>query len=258
MANVSDHRLVSELVELVQLGDDARLRKAKERAPVSAGRRIFDIVLWSSLTNMVLLACFLVGWNFDVIRGRFIEKPSGTAMAAGKSDDPLAVSRYELHDNELLTHGLQRQLKGPLQVTLIPSSAPPVAEAATPVAVATVDPAAGAPVPAQGDITVGPEDPAAKLSKSPVLRAGDKPGDVVIGSFETVSLSGSPDDCLDTAYGLLDDIGAPRSKLKVLAESKAITVARICAGNGSLVVTCRLDQITISPRHPKPNDSCTG
>ena len=45
---------------------------------------------------------------------------------------------------------------------------------------------------------------------------------------------------------------------KVLADSDAITVARICAANGSLVVTCRMDQITISPRRLKPNETCTG
>lgn len=109
-----------------------------------------------------------------------------------------------------------------------------------------------------GDITVGPEDPTAKLAKSPVLHKGQNPGEVEIGSFNTVSLPGSSAECLDTAYGLLDDAGASRDKLKVLAESRMITVARICADNGSLVVTCRLDQITISPRRLKPNETCTG
>ena len=71
-------------------------------------------------------------------------------------------------------------------------------------------------------------------------------------------MPGSSMTCLDTAYGLLEDAGARRDKLKELAESPAITVARICAANGSLVVTCRLDQITISPRRLKPNETCTG
>ena len=111
---------------------------------------------------------------------------------------------------------------------------------------------------ARGEITVGPEDPAAQLAKSPVLRKGQKSGDVEIGSFNTVSLPGSSADCLDTAYGLLDDAGASRDKLKVLAESKMITVARICAANGSLVVTCRSRPDHLSPRRLKPNESCTG
>ncbi len=256
MANVSDHRLVNELVELVQFGDDARAGKAaRNRAAAAPRLRIFDIVLWSSVTNIVLLGCFAVGWNFDAIKGRVLGvNAASAAAAAGKSDDPLALSRYQLQDNELLTHGPQRQLKGPLEITLVPSSAP----IAT-VAVAATDPAAGQEQgDGPGDIVVGPEDPTAQRSKSPVLRMGDKAGDVEIGSFETVSLAGSSAECLDTAYGLLDDIGAPRDKLKVLAESKVITVARICAGNGSLIVTCRLDQITISPRRLKPNESCTG
>jgi hypothetical protein len=154
-------------------------------------------------------------------------------------------------------------LKGPLQITLVQSSEPdtPPAPEAVPVAVAVADDAVvGEPDQGDGsgDITVGPEDPAAQLSKNPLLRRGQKSGDVEIGSFATVSLPGSSAECLDTAYSLLDDAGATRDKLKVLAESKMITVARICAANGSLVVTCRMDQITISARRLKPNDTCTG
>jgi len=44
----------------------------------------------------------------------------------------------------------------------------------------------------------------------------------------------------------------------VFVESKTITLAGICAGNGSLVVSCRPDQNTVSQRHLKPNETCTG
>jgi hypothetical protein len=187
--------------------------------------------------------------------------------AAAEKEDPLTASRRALQDNELLTRGPQRQLKGPLQFTLVPSTpaeAPVEASAEAPLDVQTdaVAAADGSAEQDQGDgsgeITVGPEDPSAQLAKSPVLRRSQKNGDVEIGSFTTVSLPGSSSECLDTAYGLLDDAGASRDKLKVLAESRLITVARICAANGSLVVTCRSDQITISPRRLKPNENCTG
>lgn len=230
-------------------------------------RRFLDIVLWSSLTNLVLLACFFAGWNFDAIKARFL--PDRVAQVlSGASEDPLAASRRELQDNELLTSGPQRQLKGSLQFTVISSTPPeePVEIASAPASDVQTDAFAVADdAPAEqdqgdgaGDMTVGPEDPAAQLSRSPVLHKGQKSGEVEIGSFTTVSLPGSSAECLDTAYGLLDDAGASREKLKVLAESKLITVARICASNGSLVVTCRSDQITISPRRLKPNESCTG
>lgn len=267
MTNDTDHRLVSELLEIVQQRDGDRMPARQSPERPQQPRRFIDIVFWSSVTNLTLLACFFVGWNFEAIKARFVSPPVEQALAA-KNADPLSGSRRDLQDNELLTSGPQRQLKGPLQFTLVPSTpSEDPTDAATGDTVLD-DPnemaAADAPSDEQdqgdgtGDITVGPEDPTAQLVRSPVLRKGQKSGDVEIGSFATVSLPGSSSECLDTAYGLLADAGAARSKLKVLAETKMITVARICAANGSLVVTCRSDQITISPRRLKPNETCTG
>lgn len=267
MANDSDHLLVSELMEIVQQRDGDRLPVRRNVEAKPRPRRFIDIVFWSSVTNLTLLACFIAGWNFETIKARFVPPPVEQALAA-KSADPLASSRRELQDNELLTSGPQRQLKGPLQFTMVPSTPPETPpESATAEASADVsgDMASADAAPGEqdqgdgaGDITVGPEDPAAPLSRSPVLRKGQKNGNLEIGSFATVSMPGSASECLDTAYSLLEDAGAARDKLKVLAETKMITVARICAENGSLVVTCRSDQITISPRRLKPNETCTG
>lgn len=266
MANDTDHRLVTDLMDLVQQRESDRVAIERTRAVPSTLRRIFDIMLWSSITNLVLLGVFMAGWNFETLRSYALSKLDPASVAAASLDGSAPVGRPELQDNELLTSGPQRQLKGPLQITLVPSTAAPeaVADAAPDVA-SEVDVAAsdaGAAEPDQGDgsgdITVGPEDPAAQLAKSPVLHKGQKTGEVEIGSFNTVSLPGPTSECLDTAYGLLDDAGASRDKLKVLADTKMITVARICAANGSLVVTCRSDQITISPRRLKPNETCTG
>lgn len=262
MANDTDHQFVSELMDLVHQLEGERVMSRRSRTP-SRLRRIFDIVLWSSITNLILLGVFVAGWHAEEIKAyaRQWLPPAVTRYVA--TGEPAPALRPELQDNELLTRGPQRQLKGPLQITLVPSSEPdaPPAPEAVPVAVAAADDAVAAE-PDQGDgsgdITVGPEDPAAQLSKSPVLRRGQKSGDVEIGNFATVSIPGSSAECLDTAYSLLDDAGAARDKLTVLAESKMITVARICAANGSLVVTCRMDQITISPRRMKPNETCTG
>jgi len=262
MANDTDHRLVSELMDVVQQRDGVRV-PAQPSGPAPGGRRILDIVLWSSITNVTLLACFLVGWNFEEIRAGLLPG-SDFAVAAANAEEAPPAERQELEDNELLTRGPQRQLKGPLQITTVAATEPEAGEAPpAEVAAADTDASDTSPVDLDqgdgaGDVTVGPEDPAAQLAKSPVLQKGQKSGEVQIGNFETVSLPGSSSECLDTAYGLLEDAGAPRSKLKVLADSKMITVARICADNGSLVVTCRMDQITISPRRLKPNEACTG
>lgn len=259
MSKESDHQLVDELMESVRTRSAGRAgpRRRNVRSPRSRG--IFDIVLWSSLTNLTLLACFVAGWNFDQIK-RYILDELAPAAFSSQLTDQLALSRRELQDNELLTRGLQRQLKGSLQFTVVPSSAPAVLDdepsaefASAETEVLEQDQGDGL-----GEVTVGPEDPAAQLTRSPVLRKSKTKGEIEIGSFTTVSLPGSSAECLDTVYGLLDDAGASRNKLKVLADSDAITVARICAANGSLVVTCRMDQITISPRRPKPNETCTG
>jgi len=257
MTNGGDRRLEKELMDLVRAR--AAARTPRDETPTRQPRRILDIVMWSSITNVALLACFVAGWNYDAIKSFATGAPAMVSAATGH-DVPPANARPELQDNELLTRGLQRQLKGSLQFTLVQSSAPESADEAQPVELAAAEP--DTPEQDQGDgtgeMTVGPEDPAAELVRSPVLRKSAIKGNVEIGSFTTVSLPGSSGECLETAYGLLDDAGASRDKLRVLAESPAITIARICAANGSLVVTCRMDQITISPRRLKPNESCTG
>lgn len=260
MANDTDHRLVSELMDVVQQREGGRALPG--RTTQGGDRRILDIVLWSSVTNVLLLACFLVGWNFEELKAG-LWPGAELAVATGVGAVPQAAGA-DLQDNELLTRGPQRQLKGPLQITMVPASETELPSGdVSPVASLDADSAEPSNASedqgdGNGDITVGPEDPSAQLTRSPVLQSGQKSGEVQIGNFETVSLPGSSSECLDTAYGLLEDAGAPRSKLEVLADSKMITVARICAENGSLVVTCRMDQITISPRRLKPKDACTG
>lgn len=207
-------------------------------------RRIFDIVLWSSLSNLVLLAAFLIGWNFAEIKASLrhlkpLEAKAGEAQAASPSDRG---------DNELFTRGPQRQLKGELQLTAV---------SATPEARAEEDTAPPETPQDEGQLAeVGPEGVNAQ-SMSPLLRQGSG-GRLEIGNFSTVSMSGETSQCLDIGYGLLDDASAPHGALQVLAESDAITMARICAANGTVILTCRGGGVTISPRRPRPDDRCTG
>ena len=267
MTKQSDQRLVNELMGRTPQREAGRQPVKQAIVRPAPKRRVLDIVFWSALTNLTLLACFMAGWNFDQIRG-YLPVEQVAAAVTTEAGDPLAASRRQLQDNELLTQGPQRQLKGPLQFTLVPSTPSEIMPGSSveasnqidPYAAATADTSSGEQDQGDGagEIIVGPEDPTAQLAKSPVLRRGQKGGEVEIGSFATVSLPGSAAECLDTAYGLLEDAGAARDKLKVLAETKMITLARICAANGSLVVTCRSDQITISPRRLKPNETCAG
>lgn len=236
---------------------EGSVRGGHHQARPARGHSILHIVLWSSVTNAALLTCFVVGWNFDAIKAR-VTGDEAVAQASRTAAATAAVPRPELQDNELLTRGVQRQLKGSLQFTLVPASAPETPDGTADAELAAVEPEATEQDQGDGtgEMTVGPEDPSAGLVRSPVLRKARTPGEVEIGSFTTVSLPDSSGACLETAYGLLEDAGAPRDKLQVLAENSAITVARICAANGSLVVTCRMEQITISPRRSRPNDTC--
>ena len=222
-------------------------------------RRILDIVLWSSLSNLVLLGAFFVGWNFDEIR----------ASLAGQLSGPVAVNRAEAHplgpagpergDNELFTNGPQRQLKGELQLTAIALQKEDTAAAA---AAAAAEPEAadamGVEDVPEAELTAIETGPEAGQGMSPVLRMDRRIGKLEIGNFETVSLTGDSVQCLEMGYSMLGDAGAPESSLQVLARSKLITMARICATNGAVIITCRSNQVTISPRRLKPNESCSG
>ncbi|MFN4140903.1 hypothetical protein [Aestuariivirga sp.] len=220
-------------------------------------RNIGDIILWSGVSNLVLAGVFFLGWNFDTIRKTLLEHAAAVAPASvsQKVADPLALSRLQRQDNELLTKGPQRQLKGPLQMSVVPSSSQAPA-------IAVEEP--GAPgVAADGGLVVeaasyeyGPEADGPQ-AMSPVLSKNPRTGQLEIGNFQTVSLDGDSDQCLALAETMLGDVGAPSDSLQVLSDSKLITMARICTANGAVLLTCRGGQITISPRKLKPNESCT-
>lgn len=217
-------------------------------------RRVFDIVLWSSLSNLVLLGAFFVGWNFDEIRASLAHHlQADAALAQPKAAKP------ERGDNELFTTGPQRQLKGELQLTAVAvqkeerPSAEPVEEPEA------ADVMTGEDVVEAGFAAAetGPEAEQAQ-GMSPVLRMDRRIGKLEIGNFETVSMTGDSTQCLEMGYTMLGDAGAPDSSLEVLVKSKPVTMARICATNGAVIITCRANQVTISPRRLKPNESCPG
>lgn len=215
-------------------------------------RRVLDIVLWSSISNIVVLGAFLVGWNFDAIRASVADR----AAVSGAQAHPPGAAKHELGDNELFTTGPQRQLKGELQLTAVAvqkdaDASPPADEAAAEMSGEDVVEAGFAAV------ETGPEAEQAQ-SMSPVLRMDRRIGKLEIGNFETVSLTGDSSQCLEMGYTMLGDAGAPESSLEVLVRSKLITMARICATNGAVIISCRSNQVTISPRRLKPNERCAG
>jgi len=223
-------------------------------------RRVLDIVLWSSLSNMLLLGAFFVGWNFEEIRTSVAQQISLALPVTSAQAGALTPATGPRGDNELFTEGPQRQLKGELRVTAVAlrkeDGAEPEGNAAPE---PEFDVESGAEVP-QADVAAyetGQEGQEAQ-GMSPVLRRDRRSGKLEIGNFETVSLAGDASQCLQMGYTMLEDAGAPQSSLEVLAKSRSITMARICAVNGAVIITCRSNQLTVSPRRLKPNESCTG
>jgi hypothetical protein len=91
---------------------------------------------------------------------------------------------------------------------------------------------------------------------APILRKDGRTGQLEIGNFKSLSFVGGTSECLDMGYAMLGDTGTSNDLLEVLASTNAITIAKICAKNGSVVLTCRNEQITISPRRSRPDDKC--
>ena len=91
---------------------------------------------------------------------------------------------------------------------------------------------------------------------APMLTKDGRTGNLRIGQFRSMTMEGGMEQCLDTGYAMVQDIGLDTESVDVLAATDSITIAKICAANGSVVITCRNNSIVISPRRAKPNDSC--
>jgi hypothetical protein len=85
-----------------------------------------------------------------------------------------------------------------------------------------------------------------------MLRASDR--GVEIGNFKSVTMQGSADECLAIGQSLTNSVKG--SQLDVMVTSSQITIAKICASNGAVFLTCRAGQISISPRRARPDSRC--
>jgi hypothetical protein len=227
------------------------------------------------IANLLLAFCVsgAGGWYMammlraSVATHGFVETRSAAASVFTKAFDPLAIARIfrsDLpsalrsdgqsktgpNDHERVSFsGLEDAIRQVINGGASPASATN-ADASTPADAANED-AAAEPAALQdaADSQTG-----RTVAASPILRLTPA-GQIEIGNFKTLNLdSGS---CLDLGYALLNDLGAPRSALQIVGQSQQITIGRICASNGSVVISCRAGQTTFSPRRPRPDDSCT-
>jgi len=218
--------------------------------------RLGPIILWSGISNSVLAALFIASANWPDIR-HFIDrlgKPPLTTIV--RAADPLAMARLSKLDRQQQVQEIQSAAKVALEVrgsVILANSWPS-------------GPANDAQAEGDGDYTSelqpasyetgGPETTENGLGTAPIIRRNPSTGKIEIGKFQSMTMEGSTGECLDIAQSLISDAGSSPDTLDVIAASDAITIAKICARNGSVIISCRNDQITISPRHSRPDDMC--
>ena len=90
------------------------------------------------------------------------------------------------------------------------------------------------------------------LRVSPILRKNPVTSMLEIGNFKSLALAGDSQECLDVGYSMLGDVNTSTDLLDVMIASDEITIAKICTSNGSVMITCRNEQIAVSPRRSRP------
>lgn len=90
----------------------------------------------------------------------------------------------------------------------------------------------------------------------PILQKEAVSGLLSIGNFKTIKVLGPQYNCADFAETMLRDVGASPHNLSVEMNTAQISIYKICATNGSVVITCRSGNIVVSPRQARPDDHC--
>ena len=222
-------------------------------------RQFGQILLWCGFSNVALAACFVVGANWSYVKGYAAQIGYGKTTEIVRPGGPVAAPRTDRKGNEPLAMGVQSSLKVPLTLTRIAQLHS--ADEGDPTAGGTGD----------ADPIYGPETPLAAVAYetgataeesrsmrvAPLIRKDRKTGKLEIGNFTPMKLAGDAGECLDMAHSMLGDFGISEDRLQVMTTSDTITIAKLCATNGSIIFSCRNNEITISPRKSRPDDKCS-
>jgi hypothetical protein len=200
----------------------------------------------AGLSNIILVGLFAVAVDRQAIRPliSLFDLVSSTAAAP----DSLNTTRAHRRDYKGLASNALLPRKGSLAMTRISSSS---------TSIGSTD-ASGEQI---IDSTTLPFDasPSAEevqgLKIAPILRK-DNAGELEIGNFKSLFLAGGTGECLEIGYSMLGDTHSSDDLLDIITATDQITIARICAKNGSVVISCRNEQITVSPRRSRPDDNC--
>ena len=244
------------------------------RRPASRLRQLGRYALLVGFSNLLFAFAIAFSTNHQAFWSALhFFKPVNHSIAVEKSD-LLAVSRLQRVDNDMLASLAIAPSKSGLNITRVELSRITV-ENYEPLSLDDNYPVDG--------VTSGPEtpdsatyaldqqiendDPSLGVASSatapesaqkvsPILLKDKTTGHLQIGNFKLFSMDGGIDECLKVGESMLGDVGFSKNQLNILVASKQITIGKICASNGVIVISCRSQQITISPRRFQVDDKC--
>ncbi len=256
------------------------MTKARRQQQSTNNRRMetWRIVVWSGVSNLLLLSVFLGGehlnltkflaagssfgdadvWIINPTNGEPARGSEPLFSAAPKADFSRSTVTVAKSEQDFVDMRADRET---LPEEAIKSSMVTVAKSEPEIDLRAdrnaVPEEANKPSTADLVLAGGASiDDSEAVSAKPILRKNPQSGRLEIGNFKSLSLVGTPQDCVEFGNSLLNDAGSSSDKIDVLTSVDEITIARICATNGSVIITCRSGQISVSPRRPRPDDRC--
>jgi len=224
------------------------------------------------LSSLLLFSALLGGVALTLADNLMMLHESGTKQVRGDSRmteiiqhaDPLALSRSLRGDRLDLSYALQsnRAAKGSIAGESSRSTANLPESQAKFAAEALFDARENGAMQGKNDFTANVKaEIGLSLNTSRRLPASisrdPETGELSIGDFEAMSFPGEAGSCREIGETIMHELASPKD-LQVVAETELISVMRICASNGSVILSCRNGGVTISPRRLRPNDGCSG
>lgn len=201
---------------------------ARRRTPFALASRGKIWLLVSTYVSAVICLGLLAA---DLSKDGRIESADDRQLVLMQRDDQLALSRLHLGDRWGTVHATKSD-HSHVQISVA----------------ADIEAAALAEL---------SDDTGDETTMRPSLSRDSRTKKIVVGNFLTRSFAGDQSMCFEIGEKMMEDIGAADENMEVLVDSDVMVAIRFCAANGSLVMTCRNEQITISPRRYRPDDGCS-
>jgi hypothetical protein len=235
----------------------------QKQLPHRRGRQqqpsIFAVAFLSSALTISLACCVLFAFSFGVSGG--VGPLRQYLRYIASAEQPATTKSEDRNFTEVSKHDAQGPIgiKSSLTASVAFKSTSPVAPEAPQDIVANsrdmepelepeLEPVAAA---------FNGEQPANLPEGIPAMLRQSRGGrGIEIGNFRSATIDGDAEECVGLGYSMLSAVRAKEDLLDVMVANKQITIAKICAANGTVVLSCRNGKISISPRRARPDDSC--